>query len=241
MKPNEPEVIEPLPPKSPLNITIGGSILRIIVSNWLRDAQWGAYYGVIQNALQKGEWFGKHIDSIIIDMRSCYWADPIPMLALLLSIAEFTDQHGHVKIMLPSGKNEGERRFLKYLSREGFLEHILNAQERLLLEAHWGSKKLTREAQRDFVSAALDLAYNQSTCLRAELFTMGENGQMSFPSRRFVKTDEIDAWVVDKLDNVVLLPHLGSATVETRDRMGLMCAQAVLDVLANKEPQNRVV
>ncbi len=46
---------------------------------------------------------------------------------------------------------------------------------------------------------------------------------------------------LDKLDNVVLLPHLGSATVETRDRMGLMCAQAVLDVLANKEPQNRVV
>ncbi|MCC6573588.1 MAG: D-glycerate dehydrogenase [Planctomycetes bacterium] len=43
------------------------------------------------------------------------------------------------------------------------------------------------------------------------------------------------------LDNVVLLPHIGSATVETRDRMGLICAQSVLDVLAGKEPQNRVV
>lgn len=43
-----------------------------------------------------------------------------------------------------------------------------------------------------------------------------------------------------ELEDVVLLPHLGSATVETRDRMGLMCAQAVLDALGGKEPQNRV-
>lgn len=42
------------------------------------------------------------------------------------------------------------------------------------------------------------------------------------------------------LDNVVLLPHIGSATVETRDRMGLMCAEAVIAVLTGQEPKHRV-
>lgn len=43
-----------------------------------------------------------------------------------------------------------------------------------------------------------------------------------------------------ELDNVVLLPHIGSATIETRDRMGRMCAEAVIAVLTGKDPQHRV-
>jgi glyoxylate reductase len=42
------------------------------------------------------------------------------------------------------------------------------------------------------------------------------------------------------LENVVLLPHLGSATVEAREEMGRMCANAVLDVLAGRAPAHRV-
>lgn len=44
-----------------------------------------------------------------------------------------------------------------------------------------------------------------------------------------------------ELKNVVLLPHIGSATHETRETMGLMCARAVIDVLQGREPKNRVV
>jgi glyoxylate reductase len=51
---------------------------------------------------------------------------------------------------------------------------------------------------------------------------------------------ELAAGLAD-LKNVVLLPHIGSATHETRDQMGLMCAQAVIDVLNGREPKNRVV
>jgi len=43
------------------------------------------------------------------------------------------------------------------------------------------------------------------------------------------------------LENVMLLPHLGSATLETRDEMGRLCAQAVIDVLKGREPANAVV
>ena len=43
------------------------------------------------------------------------------------------------------------------------------------------------------------------------------------------------------LDNVVLLPHIGSATHATRDLMAMLAALSVIDVLSGKKPKNRVV
>jgi glyoxylate reductase len=43
-----------------------------------------------------------------------------------------------------------------------------------------------------------------------------------------------------ELNQVVLLPHLGSATTEARIRMGLMCVENVLAVLEGKPAPNRV-
>ncbi len=39
-----------------------------------------------------------------------------------------------------------------------------------------------------------------------------------------------------KLKNVVLLPHIGSATIETRRDMALLCAKNVIAVLSGKKP-----
>jgi glyoxylate reductase len=43
-----------------------------------------------------------------------------------------------------------------------------------------------------------------------------------------------------KLPNVVLLPHLGSATLETRIRMGMICLENVAAVLDGKPAPNQV-
>jgi glyoxylate reductase len=43
---------------------------------------------------------------------------------------------------------------------------------------------------------------------------------------------------LSELDNVVLLPHLGSATVETRTRMAVMAADNLLAGLRGEEPPN---
>ena len=42
------------------------------------------------------------------------------------------------------------------------------------------------------------------------------------------------------LENVVLLPHLGSATRETRDAMGTMAVENLTAVFEGREPPNRV-
>ncbi len=38
-----------------------------------------------------------------------------------------------------------------------------------------------------------------------------------------------------KLENCVILPHIGSATIEARETMGDMCVDNVLAALENKE------
>ena len=43
------------------------------------------------------------------------------------------------------------------------------------------------------------------------------------------------------LDNVTLLPHLGSATVETRTAMGMLAIDNVDAVLGGREPLHAVV
>lgn len=43
-----------------------------------------------------------------------------------------------------------------------------------------------------------------------------------------------------KLDNVVLAPHMGSASLETRSKMAKMTAQAVIDSLEGRQPQHVV-
>jgi glyoxylate reductase len=40
------------------------------------------------------------------------------------------------------------------------------------------------------------------------------------------------------LSNCILLPHVGSATIETRTRMGMMAAKNLLEGLAGRIPTN---
>jgi lactate dehydrogenase-like 2-hydroxyacid dehydrogenase len=42
------------------------------------------------------------------------------------------------------------------------------------------------------------------------------------------------------LDNVVMLPHIGSATIDTRTNMALMAAQNIVEVLSGNKPLNPV-
>jgi phosphoglycerate dehydrogenase-like enzyme len=56
-----------------------------------------------------------------------------------------------------------------------------------------------------------------------------------------VFTDEPDVpALLAELDNVVLTPHIGSATVETRTRMAVMAASNLVAVLKGEPPLNPV-
>ena len=44
-----------------------------------------------------------------------------------------------------------------------------------------------------------------------------------------------------ELPNTVLLPHIGSATADTRDAMARLCAENVIAVIDGREPPTPVV
>ena len=56
----------------------------------------------------------------------------------------------------------------------------------------------------------------------------------------FEREPEVHPDLVE-LDNVVLIPHLGSATVETRNGMGFKCLDNLDAFFAGKAPPNRLV
>jgi len=43
-----------------------------------------------------------------------------------------------------------------------------------------------------------------------------------------------------ELDNVILLPHLGSGTLQTRTNMGLICLENIKAIIAGEEPPQKV-
>lgn len=53
----------------------------------------------------------------------------------------------------------------------------------------------------------------------------------------FEREPEVHAKLLD-LDNAVVIPHLGSATVETRDAMGLLAADNLIAALEGRRPPN---
>ncbi|MGV7221027.1 MAG: 2-hydroxyacid dehydrogenase [Nitrospinales bacterium] len=55
----------------------------------------------------------------------------------------------------------------------------------------------------------------------------------------FENEPELEEGLTD-LENIVILPHIGSASEETRARMAIMAVDNVLDALAGKSPRNLV-
>jgi glyoxylate reductase len=55
----------------------------------------------------------------------------------------------------------------------------------------------------------------------------------------FENEPEVHAGLLE-LDNVVLLPHLGSATIETRTAMACLAAQNAIAVLKGEQPPTPV-
>ena len=67
------------------------------------------------------------------------------------------------------------------------------------------------------------------------------NGEIAAAGLDVYENEPRTAPGLAELPNVVLLPHLGSATTSTRGKMAAMAAENVVAVLAGREPPNAVV
>ena len=111
------------PLKKLLNTQLKNQTLILIFEEEINDASWGAWFGPIQKALRLGHWNNSPFSHCHVDLSSYQWADPLPLMSLSISLAEFEQKGGSVTLNLPSN-NSTEikcKRLLKYMAREGFI------------------------------------------------------------------------------------------------------------------------
>lgn len=122
-------------------------VLTLVAASDLNERSWAAWFGGLQAGLDERQWQGQDIHTCVIDLRLCRWADPLPLLSLAISLANFEDKGGDVQLFLPevcpkpgevrltdSGQGGLQRdcmdggRLLKFMAREGFLDLLTRVQ-----------------------------------------------------------------------------------------------------------------
>ena len=145
------------------------SQLTITITEPLRDAAWAAYFGEIQYYLrnQTLEIFDPKLMEVVFDLSPCEWADPLPLLSIIIAIAEFQDAPNKTRIKLPAIKNSSlsTKRFLKYLAKERFASQFL----KFASEVFDDDGLVTENHLENYENLSTELAYVNSTCIPAEI------------------------------------------------------------------------
>lgn len=182
-----PELFDILPWDDELVLTSGDE---------LNDARWGAWFGAIQSLLRDDQINGTHFKNCHINLSECYWADPLPLLSLALTLIEYERKGGKVSITFPgvpriieidgSNKDNAEikqARLLKFLARDGFISLLTRPviahlpgdsitapfSERVI---KFGTSVLGSDDIDSLKDLPVSLAFERSTCLLATLLDL---------------------------------------------------------------------
>lgn len=110
----------------PFNPTFEDNTLFISFPKNFRGRVWSEYFGNIQRIMHEGKIKGKQYKTICLDMHSCEWADPLPMLSLCLAL-ELMPKEIKKELIIPRiewGKliDKQYSAFLAFFAQEGFLD-----------------------------------------------------------------------------------------------------------------------
>jgi len=179
-------------------IDLNASKLILTAGSTLNDACWGAWFGEVQEILRRGEYNNHSFTSCHVDLSQCYWADPLPLLSLSLSLIEYEQNTGRVKVTFPAihpnpdstnpdkslnPRQKDQARLLKFLVREGFFDLLanpkivnaynINNQESKCREIKFGEIEFDSDKDLNLIrELPVSLAFERSTCLQAMLLDL---------------------------------------------------------------------
>lgn len=205
----------------PFDVRWTNGVLTLVTASDLNERSWAAWFGDLQAGLDERQWQGQEIRTCEVDLRPCRWADPLPLLSLALSLANFEDKGGEVWVSLPetcpksgeiqvtdSGQDDFRRdclergRLLKFMAREGFLDLLTRVKPLTTLD---GVSQPSQQARRACIGSqplAVEhilklrelhdpLAFEESTCVPAVLLALCTQQSTSVPAT----LEAIDVWV----------------------------------------------
>lgn len=113
-------------------IALKGNELYIQIIECLSSKLWADKWGKIEEKISRGRFSGNPFNSIRMSFADCLWADPLPLLSILMLLVK-EHKLNKVTVVLPcflandiKKENYKKGQFLKYLATQGFLRIMVD-------------------------------------------------------------------------------------------------------------------
>lgn len=186
--------------QSDLIAGIQSDTLSLKVPERFRDSYWADNFPEVQQAMRDCMLEdGRKFSGVSVNFSRCSWADPIPLLSILLALIQFKKRWGTVRVHLPdfasiigSDQEQGiaRTRFTKFLAEEGFLEQLL-IHKIDVLDQH--GDLVNEEKILLFRELATSLVYQNAQCIPMTT--------LSFPGH--LEGDEATNFVSERIDEIL--------------------------------------
>lgn len=158
---------------------VDGHEFLITLPTEFRNSVWSKAFRPIQKELRN---LDDTMERIVIDAKAMEWADPIPMLALLISLAEIHSKKTiYFRIPNLNLLNDEQKRMYEFLEKEGFLSVMQKYGIHIIEE--WLSTEAMTDAELNEMSGTTVrkmqerlngyVYYSNSTILRAKVVDLG--------------------------------------------------------------------
>lgn len=157
-------------------VTLRGNEFHVQIIENLSSRLWADKWGKIEEKIGKGKFSGNVFNALKINFIECVWADPLPLLSILMLLIKVKSKN-KITIILPSlvvndikKENFKKGQFLKFLATQGFLGIMIDnfcvfdAKGRKI-----GEKSLTKFAKYKY-----NLLYKGAGILQAKIFDVAK-------------------------------------------------------------------
>lgn len=176
--------------------------LQIDIKVSFRNKDWGVEFGIIQDAFAKKNFNRIDFNEAIVDISTCIWVDPLPLLSLLISLNEFKKLKGITTLIIATideTKKKDTDKVLKFLVEEGFLDEfskccIIRDRNNLIIDRDSNNIESYEIFAKKYKRVSTTIFYTNSTLIKACIFD----------SKEEFNTDPkmVDFWVEDKIKSI---------------------------------------
>lgn len=158
-------------------MTIKKDEIKINLGNNFSCVLWGKYWAIIHNIFETKKYLIEY-NSIKVDFSQCYWADPMPLLSVLLELIHLKQDHAKdIKIFLPRlGANNEDNvnfykgQFLKFLASQGFLKIMIDN-----FNVSDSRETLTVDKIKKYTNYNYKLFYNGAEVVQAKVYDITDD------------------------------------------------------------------
>ncbi|MCL2041033.1 MAG: hypothetical protein FWG84_03205 [Bacteroidales bacterium] len=145
-----------------------GTTYTVTIPEKLRNKGWAESFGNIQEELRN---LSENFDEIKVNFTKCNWADPLPLLSLLIALSEIPNNISKtIHLPTPNVYSFEQKRFLAFVFKEGFVENCSQFNIRVL---HSTSNEFSEKEKEQIINNYEKyLSYTDCTILPAKIVNL---------------------------------------------------------------------